>query len=807
MAGATFPRIKNWGATDTVINTDLNAEFDNILNNLLPAGMDSYSHNQAQMQLQSNPGGVGTESLATSLAGELERIRFVLAEVTGNTFWYQAPIASLSQLNTAIGAAALQNKISSGLTNGATGSVQPVFLVPDGTAAKVNLKATATNFVYSIQGSTYTVTADASITGLTTAPTTGNTALVADTSMSGQAWTKQAGEGATAITISTVGANISALVGKLTAFKNNTSSEVFIGRVATATSITDCRRGYFFNSASSTIARAGLTSGDTLTLLQLTWVFVGTTGNLLISYSNPAYGGTQPTSPAIGDYWFDTGNNLWKIYTGTLWVSANALLIGICAQSTTGTIAARSFDFYEAFSSLNTAELFLDANSAANVRSRYVGAQLSVYGTQISAPQGYWSWTSPGSNASGVTVTNGNFYFFYVDLKGNTIIDSVAPHDRRADLQGFYHPSNTYRCLGYAYATGNDAFSSVETFYRNDNSGLVQPLTAAATNFPQPDLISVSPIYIPLDTSGGNYTQFLPPISSFKGKMIYFMKVSTDYNIATIQVAEATVLTTTQSCTFAQTTITCASSTGLTTGLIVSGNGIPRGATVTAFTATTATLSQPVFTTQASAAVTFGQAGGILNNLNVTAATFGETWGFFCDGTRYIPREHTYNTDWVSFPSTAVGTFLTATTTVPTYGTVTENILKWRREGNGQRIFWNFGQSAAGNSGSGTYLVNQAASLPAFDISQTSTNASAVAHKAAVGKFQGTAVTTAANYIGSIRVYNSTQLYADVATVVGGASGSWVASWSSAAGGAGFGVTGIQNYSIDALIPLVGWVG
>lgn len=92
--GATFPRIKNWIDED-LLPADLNAEFNNILNNLTPAGVDDYSVNVAQMQAMTSPGTVGSESLATSLAGEIERIRYQLDAIIGKTHWYEAPSRSL----------------------------------------------------------------------------------------------------------------------------------------------------------------------------------------------------------------------------------------------------------------------------------------------------------------------------------------------------------------------------------------------------------------------------------------------------------------------------------------------------------------------------------------------------------------------------------------------------------------------------------------------------------------------------------------------------------------------------------------
>jgi hypothetical protein len=75
---------------------DLNAEFDNVIANFLPTKVDSYSHTVTEMRIQTSPGGVGTESQATSLAGELERLRFMIAAITGQTYWYQLPSKSLA---------------------------------------------------------------------------------------------------------------------------------------------------------------------------------------------------------------------------------------------------------------------------------------------------------------------------------------------------------------------------------------------------------------------------------------------------------------------------------------------------------------------------------------------------------------------------------------------------------------------------------------------------------------------------------------------------------------------------------------
>lgn len=63
-----------------------------------PSTYDDYSSNATQMQSVADPGEVGTESLATSLAGELERLRFMIKEITGEAQWYATANTTLKKL-------------------------------------------------------------------------------------------------------------------------------------------------------------------------------------------------------------------------------------------------------------------------------------------------------------------------------------------------------------------------------------------------------------------------------------------------------------------------------------------------------------------------------------------------------------------------------------------------------------------------------------------------------------------------------------------------------------------------------------
>ena len=86
--------------TGTLGSAAYNADHQNHIDNHTPTGCDDYSSNIGQMQSSVDPGELGSESLPTSLAGELERLRFALKETKGTTHWYQTPAISLAGLGT-----------------------------------------------------------------------------------------------------------------------------------------------------------------------------------------------------------------------------------------------------------------------------------------------------------------------------------------------------------------------------------------------------------------------------------------------------------------------------------------------------------------------------------------------------------------------------------------------------------------------------------------------------------------------------------------------------------------------------------
>ena len=94
---------RSWNTGDTVTAGDLNSSFTTAaVTNSTPQCLDDYSATVSQMQTTTDPYASGTESLATSTAGELERLRFMFKQIFGLTNWYrhdQAPTFSFSHIN------------------------------------------------------------------------------------------------------------------------------------------------------------------------------------------------------------------------------------------------------------------------------------------------------------------------------------------------------------------------------------------------------------------------------------------------------------------------------------------------------------------------------------------------------------------------------------------------------------------------------------------------------------------------------------------------------------------------------------
>lgn len=113
-------------ATGTTLTAAIyNADHQNHVDNGIPAQLDDYSVNVAQMQSAVSPGGVGSEVLAGSLAGEIERLRFVIKTIHGGAQWYPGQ----TMLSSATTSAAITGNIT--LTNADISSIKNVTAAAD----------------------------------------------------------------------------------------------------------------------------------------------------------------------------------------------------------------------------------------------------------------------------------------------------------------------------------------------------------------------------------------------------------------------------------------------------------------------------------------------------------------------------------------------------------------------------------------------------------------------------------------------------------------------------------------------------
>ena len=452
-----FSRIKNWLGYENITSQDLNIEFNNIVQK---AGADTLSSANstngtaptvAAMQTQLSPGGLSTEVLALTTQQDIQQLRYQLAAITGNPFWYESPASTILAINNEL--LSLFTVPTSRIVSGRVdGNGEPMFLTPAGVADSITLKATATDFIAYTNGVERIYTADITLSGITLATAIANTALVNDATLVGQESSASQGEYGTFLNIDTIGASIAVLDGRYAAFLIGT--EYFIAEVDIANSrLKNAIRGAGFNQTDTWNARAVISDNDTITLMNLAWVFATYNGGIPgidAIYNKPVIAVVQPATPSIGDYWYDVVNQTWKKYNGVTFAGVEAVMIGYAIVDTANVKIGRSFDFFKPYNQLNTIEVeFL---STTQVRANRIGAEISVYGITYPFQTTQPIWNVTTTLDSGVVLTANFTYYCYVTNTGDLKTSDISPRERKFDLLGQYHPAKPWRCVG-SFAT------------------------------------------------------------------------------------------------------------------------------------------------------------------------------------------------------------------------------------------------------------------------------------------------------------------------------------------------------------------
>lgn len=351
------------------------------------------------------------------------------------------------------------NRVVSGQTRSL--SSMPDFLRANGAALEFDILGATIDLVLSINNTAVSISSDINKTGIVAAPSTNNTCLVNDTDMTNDLYAGEYHAQIPEIVIDTVGTEISSRVGQIAAFQTATG-EIFQALIKDATTLTEVFRGYYFDDSGDPLARGNLSNNDTLTLLNIGWVFVEDNGTTVdVSYTTPSYTYEAPSSPSTGDYWFDTSNQVWKRYSGVSWDIINRILIGQVVSDDTNTIASRSLDFFNSFSELNNIDVEVDTTEV--IKTRMIENKVNVYGTEIVTNLNGHTWNITTDLESPQTEASDTYYYLYLSDENQEIMSSTKPYIRK-DLKGYYHPHHSWRCVG---VTRNNSSNDLESAYSN----------------------------------------------------------------------------------------------------------------------------------------------------------------------------------------------------------------------------------------------------------------------------------------------------------------------------------------------------
>jgi len=366
-----------------------------------------------------------------------------------------------------------------------TTSNQPAFITPNGAAASAIIAGATTNLSFDVNGTNASITTDITISSLTLAPSSNNTATVNDSAAAAQDDTRRWGEPdhIKKITVSSMGSNISALIGKVAAFKIGT--EYFMAYVESSTLLSRAYRGFFYNSSLAPLNRTTFSNSATITLMSLGWVFAENNGTTVaVSYTNPVWSYTAPSSPATNDYWYDLANNTWKRYDGASWAIINRTFIGWVVMDSTNCVAARCADFYAPYATDNTMEVEIFSTSV--MQGSKSDMKVSVAGITKYFGKNFagttWNMTTnlaTSADMYNATEQASTYYFLYVKDTGELVISDISPYIR-PDLYGRYHPHNPWRCVARVY---NDGSSNLvrSSGYFNPTTESVKVITASGS--------------------------------------------------------------------------------------------------------------------------------------------------------------------------------------------------------------------------------------------------------------------------------------------------------------------------------------
>lgn len=470
----------------------------NTLTTIVGPGIDAADFNQLKTALSGPFVPRNSSGVPTDLAGDFGTATYPFKKIYGDELFVSS-VENPTEIYLKTG-----NDVISGLS---TSSGQPAYLDPAGSGAgrSVTIRATSVDLSLVIGASDVILTADISVSSLTAAPSSNNTATVNDADAAGgyqeRTWGEYGGE-KEFITVTSMGSEITALVGTFQAFLLGT--ECFIAFVESTTKLSKIFRGYFYDAGQSPINRVTFSNSATITLLSACWIFAKSDGTAAFTVTNPAWSADEPGAPSTGDFWLDTVAGVWKIYNGAAFVDSSSTYLGIAVCDSTDCLFARSEDFAAIHRPANSVTLEIENDTTVRVDND--DASVCIAGFDVTPGFDLIRWdisagivATPASYST--SEANSTDYFCYLTPYGDPIVSDIEPTYCRTFL-GWYHPQNPWRCVGKFFnnSSGNISFiSDIPTDFENcrsiiyqaeDSAGFAMSTSYAA--FPQTTAVAPS---------------------------------------------------------------------------------------------------------------------------------------------------------------------------------------------------------------------------------------------------------------------------------------------------------------------------
>lgn len=375
----------------------------------------------------------------------------------------------------------------------------PAFLSAAGTGNGLvsDFLAASTDFTAYINNVLTTYTVDTQFTSLTAAPSSNNTCLIDDTSLSGY-FTRELGEiDRRPIIIDTIGSEISDRDGEIAAFKVN--SEIFLAEIDTSNNkLWPIYRGW------AGTERSSLSNNGTITLMQINALLIKSDGSTRIASTYyPQSVTTSPAAGTAGKIYYERSTNKVGYDTGSS-IDYTYIVVGYAVCDDTDCLYVEHEPIDRVYKDDIAVDFWIKDGDTAVIKA---GSYASINGQKVRYQTDYAVTTSDIDAGDSLTVNS--VIYFYGKADGSVVIGHTAPRLFDARLQGYYHPFRGYRCIGAVWINPADDFA-VKRQERKSPEAVYDAVVPVGT------IVAYNPGWYG-DGSNGSFTSVYTGVNSVAG--------------------------------------------------------------------------------------------------------------------------------------------------------------------------------------------------------------------------------------------------------------------------------------------------